>query len=46
VLSIVPADRQVSEYLVRHPGIDKIAFTGATTAGRKVVSIAGLQLKR
>jgi aldehyde dehydrogenase (NAD+) len=33
VLSIVAADREVSEYLVAHPGIDKIAFTGSVGAG-------------
>jgi aldehyde dehydrogenase (NAD+) len=46
VLSIVAADREVSEYLVGHPGVDKIAFTGSTAAGRKIASIAGGQLKR
>ena len=29
VLSILPADREVSEYLVAHPGVDKVAFTGS-----------------
>ncbi|WP_329454683.1 aldehyde dehydrogenase [Streptomyces sp. NBC_01497] len=46
VLSIVVAGRETSEYLVSHPGIDKIAFTGSTEAGRKIASIAGRQLKR
>jgi acyl-CoA reductase-like NAD-dependent aldehyde dehydrogenase len=46
VLSVVPADRDVSEYLVRHPGVDKIAFTGSTAAGRRIAAIAGEQLKR
>lgn len=46
VLSVVPADRAVSEYLVGHPGIDKVAFTGSTGAGRKIASICGEQLKR
>ncbi len=30
VLSIVPADREVGEHLVRHRDVDKIAFTGST----------------
>ena len=34
VVSIVPAGREVGEHLVRHPGVDKIAFTGSTAAGR------------
>jgi aldehyde dehydrogenase (NAD+) len=46
VVSILPADRMTSEYLVSHPGIDKIAFTGSTAAGRRIASIAGQQLKR
>jgi acyl-CoA reductase-like NAD-dependent aldehyde dehydrogenase len=46
VVSILPADREVSEYLVAHPGVDKIAFTGSTAAGRRIASIAGQQLKR
>jgi aldehyde dehydrogenase (NAD+) len=31
VVSIVPAGREVGAYLVSHPGVDKIAFTGSTT---------------
>lgn len=46
VLSIVAADREVSEHLVRHEGVDKIGFTGSTVAGRKIAGIAGEQLKR
>ncbi|MBN6038924.1 aldehyde dehydrogenase [Amycolatopsis sp. 195334CR] len=46
VISVLPADRETSEYLVRHPGVDKIAFTGSTAAGRRIASLAGAQLKR
>jgi betaine-aldehyde dehydrogenase len=46
VLSVIPADRTVSEALVRHPGIDKISFTGSTVAGKAIASICGEQLKR
>ncbi len=46
VLNIVPADREVSEYLVRHPDVDKVSFTGSTAAGRKIGAICGEQLKR
>ena len=46
VLSILPAHRETSEYLISHPDIDKIAFTGSTSAGRKIASVAGQQLKR
>jgi aldehyde dehydrogenase (NAD+) len=46
VLSVLPADREVGEYLVRHPGIDKVSFTGSSVAGRRIASICGEQLKR
>ncbi|HMF84078.1 MAG TPA: aldehyde dehydrogenase [Acidimicrobiia bacterium] len=46
VVSIIPAGREVGEYLVRHPGVDKIAFTGSTAAGRRIAAICGEQLKR
>jgi betaine-aldehyde dehydrogenase len=46
VVSIIPAGREVGEHLVRHPGIDKVAFTGSTAAGRRIAAVCGEQLKR
>jgi len=46
VVNILPAGREVGEHLVRHPGVDKIAFTGSTAAGMKIASLCGEQLKR
>jgi betaine-aldehyde dehydrogenase len=46
VLSVLPAGREVGEYLVTHPGIDKITFTGSTAAGRRVGALAAERLKR
>jgi acyl-CoA reductase-like NAD-dependent aldehyde dehydrogenase len=46
VLNILTADREVSELLVRHPGIDKITFTGSTAAGRRIASICGERIAR
>lgn len=46
VVNIVPAGREVGELLVRHPDVDKVAFTGSTAAGRKIGAICGEQLKR
>ena len=46
VVNVVPAGREVGEHLVRHPGIDKVAFTGSTAAGRRIGAICGEQLKR
>ncbi|MET9327653.1 aldehyde dehydrogenase [Tsukamurella sp. NPDC003166] len=41
VVNIVPAGREVGEYLVTHPGVDKVSFTGSTTAGRRIGSLCG-----
>ena len=46
VLSVVPAGRDVSEYLVTHPGVDKVSFTGSTTAGRRIAELCGHDLRR
>jgi acyl-CoA reductase-like NAD-dependent aldehyde dehydrogenase len=46
VVNVVPADREVSEYLVTHPGVDKVSFTGSTVAGRRIASLCGQDLKR
>jgi aldehyde dehydrogenase (NAD+) len=45
-VSILPAGREIGEYLVRHPGIDKVSFTGSTAAGRKVGAACGELLKK
>ncbi|WP_019873996.1 aldehyde dehydrogenase [Sporichthya polymorpha] len=36
VVNIVPGGREVGAYLVKHPGVDKVAFTGSTAAGRQI----------
>lgn len=46
VLSILPADREVSEYLVGHPGVDKVSFTGSVAAGKRVMEVASRNLTR
>jgi aldehyde dehydrogenase (NAD+) len=46
VVSVLPAGREVGEHLVRHPGIDKIAFTGSTAAGRRIAALCGQDLRR
>src|SRR5262249_35116973 len=46
VFNFVTADREVSEGLVRHPGVDKISFTGSTAAGRRIGSICGDRIAR
>ncbi len=46
VLNVVTADREVSELLVRDPGVDKITFTGSTVAGRRIAAICGERIAR
>jgi aldehyde dehydrogenase (NAD+) len=46
VLNVLPADREVSEYLISHPLVDKVAFTGSTVAGRRIASLCGNDLRR
>ncbi|WP_377273265.1 aldehyde dehydrogenase [Peterkaempfera sp. SMS 1(5)a] len=38
VINIVPGDRDTGAYLVSHPGIDKVSFTGSTRAGRHIAA--------
>jgi acyl-CoA reductase-like NAD-dependent aldehyde dehydrogenase len=46
VFNCLTADREVSERLVRNPGVDKISFTGSTAAGRRIASICGERIAR
>ena len=46
VLNVVPADREVGEHLVTHPGVDKVSFTGSTAAGRHIGALCGERLRR
>ncbi|NMO03082.1 aldehyde dehydrogenase [Gordonia sp. TBRC 11910] len=46
VLNIVVADRAESEYLVTHPGVDKVSFTGSTTAGQRIATLCGNDIRR
>ncbi|MFJ2559218.1 MULTISPECIES: aldehyde dehydrogenase [unclassified Streptomyces] len=46
VINVVPGGREVGEHLVTHPGTDKVAFTGSTEAGKRIMSLCGEQVKR
>lgn len=46
VVSVIPGGPDVGEALVRHPGVDKIAFTGSSATGRRIAALCGEQLKR
>jgi acyl-CoA reductase-like NAD-dependent aldehyde dehydrogenase len=45
VLNVVPAGREVGAYLVEHPGVDKVSFTGSTAAGRSIAAKCGQLLR-
>jgi aldehyde dehydrogenase (NAD+) len=46
VVSIIPGGRETGEALVRHPGVDKVSFTGSSATGRHIAALCGEQLKR
>jgi acyl-CoA reductase-like NAD-dependent aldehyde dehydrogenase len=47
VINIVPGYGNLAgQYLAEHPGVDKIAFTGSTATGRKIVQASAGNLKR
>jgi aldehyde dehydrogenase (NAD+) len=45
VINFVPAGREVGAYLVSHPGVDKVSFTGSTAAGRSIGETCGRLLR-
>src|SRR5438270_3601769 len=46
-INIVPADGPtVGSYLVQHPGVDKVAFTGSTATGSAIMKLAADVIKR
>ena len=45
VVNIVPAGREVGAYLVEHPGVDKVAFTGSSASGRTIARRCGELLR-
>lgn len=46
VFSVLTADRDVSDYLIRQPGVDKVSFTGSTAAGLHIASIVSARSGR
>src|SRR6266550_2407785 len=46
VLNIVTGGPETGKAIVRHPGIDKIAFTGSTAVGKEIMRSAADTLKR
>jgi acyl-CoA reductase-like NAD-dependent aldehyde dehydrogenase len=47
VVNVVPGDGPTTgAYLVRHPGVDKVAFTGSTRTGGEIMRLASDPIKR
>lgn len=45
VLNVVPAHGPVSSYLVSHPDVDKVSFTGSPEVGRSIGETCGRMLR-
>ncbi|SNS96386.1 aldehyde dehydrogenase [Rhodococcoides kyotonense] len=45
VINIVTGGPDIGQYLVAHPGVDKVAFTGSTAAGRHIGRVCGELLR-
>jgi aldehyde dehydrogenase (NAD+) len=45
VVNFVTGSGRLGDALVRHPGVDKVAFTGSTPVGRKIASACGELLR-
>jgi acyl-CoA reductase-like NAD-dependent aldehyde dehydrogenase len=46
-VNVVPGEGPTTgAYLVRHPGVDKVAFTGSTRTGAEIMRLAAEPLKR
>ncbi|MGE4432323.1 MAG: aldehyde dehydrogenase [Sphingobium sp.] len=46
VFNMLTADREVSQYLVEHDGVDKVSFTGSSLAGSRIGAICGERIAR
>ena len=46
VVSVLTGGVAAGEALVSHPGVDKVAFTGSTAAGRRIAAECGRSLTR
>jgi succinate-semialdehyde dehydrogenase/glutarate-semialdehyde dehydrogenase len=42
-LSVIPGGGDIGEWLVTHPGVNGISFTGSSETGKRIVSVMGLK---
>jgi len=46
VFNVVTGDGRIGDALVRHPGVDKVTFTGSKAVGSHILSLSGEDIKR
>jgi acyl-CoA reductase-like NAD-dependent aldehyde dehydrogenase len=46
VISMIPAGREIGAYLANHKDVDKVAFTGSTAAGSKIMTACAARIAR
>lgn len=46
VIQVLGGDDQLGPWLVHHPGIQKISFTGSTVTGKKIMEACAGTVKR
>lgn len=46
VFNLVPGGGEAGEHLVRHPAVDKIAFTGSTAVGKRIMALCSERVAR
>ena len=46
VINLVPANRDASDHLVQHSGVDLVSFTGSTVTGQRIATVCGGRIAR
>lgn len=46
LFSLLPGGRDLGEYLIGHPGVARVSFTGSTAAGKRIAAVCGERLAR
>ncbi len=46
VVNLLPAEREISDLLISHAGVDKVAFTGSTAAGVHLATVCASRMAR
>ena len=46
VFNLVPSGREGGDHLIRHPDVDKVAFTGSTAVGKHIMRVCADRLAR